>query len=251
MNRRRVIGLALFGVAIYVVTLVLTLPANRVLAWVEPEGVHVRGAAGRIWAGSAEHVRLDTVPLALADFSWDVTAWRLLTGELGADVTATVAGIEGQGYVGATVGRNFRIADAILRGPVSELVAQSPYPLAASGSLLARIEEGAVVDSVPRGVRGRAVWSDARLQAPMALDLGEVIVDIEPDQEGQRLDIEASGGEVDMAGELVLHADGKYDLQLALTPTEQAASHVRDTLTLVARPDQEGRYLIRRTGQLR
>jgi len=251
MNVRRIAGLVAVGLAVYLLTLVLAAPAARVIEWVEPEGATIEGASGRIWAGHAQRVRIDGMELPLTDVSWDVQAWRLVTGEFGSVIEAGAAELEGRGYVGVDGGGTIRVADLTVRGPVAGLLEQLPYPVAASGSLLARVESGSVAAGVPRGLRGRAVWSDARLQAPLAIGLGEVVAEFEPDGAGQIIDLRAKGGEIAVDGRIILQADGRYDIEMALTPSESAGSRVRDTLTLVARPDEQGRYVVRQSGRLR
>lgn len=251
MRTRRIAGLVGFALVVYVGTLVYAAPAARVMGWLDPEGVQMDGVDGRIWAGRAQRLQIAGVPLAFDDVSWDVTAWRVVTGEIGSEVEAVVAGLEVRGYVAAAAGRTVRIADMTLRGPVSTLIEQLPYPVAADGSLLARIEQGTVIAGRPRDFRGRAVWSDARVQAPMALVLGEVVVDFEPDGEDQSVAIRAEGGEVEIDGDLLLQPDGSYTVEMALTPTERGGERVREALSLFARPDGQGRYVIRQRGRLR
>jgi len=251
MNLGRIAGLVTLGLVVYLLTLVLAAPAARVIEWVEPGGATIEGASGRIWAGHAQRVRIDGMGLPLTDVRWDVQAWRLVTGELGSVIEAEAVGLDGRGYVGLGAGGTIRVADLTVRGPVAGLLEKLPYPVAASGSLLARLESGSVVAGVPRGLRGRAVWSEARVQAPLAIRLGEVVADIEPEGEGQVIDVRARGGEVTVDGRISLEADGRYQIEMALTPTESAGGRVRDTLTLVARPDEQGRYVVRQSGRLR
>lgn len=251
MNRKRVAGLLALALAVYLLTLLLALPVVRVIEWVDPGGVSIHGADGRVWAGHARRVELDAAPVPLTDVSWDLSAWRLLTGELGSEIEAGVAGLDVRGYVAVSGGRTIRVADLTLRGPVSGLLERLPYPVAAAGSVLARIEDGELVAGVPRGFRGRAVWSDARVQAPLAVGLGEVVAEFAPDADAQDIDIRAEGGEVEVEGDIRLQADGGYDIEMALTPTDRAGSRVRDTLTLLGQPDDQGRYVIRQSGRLR
>jgi len=251
MNVRRIAGLVAVGLVVYLLTLVLAAPAARVIEWVEPEGATIEGASGRLLAGHAQRVRIDGMAVPLTDVSWDVEAWRLLTGELGSLIEAEAAGLEGRGYVGLGPDGTIRVADLTVRGPVAGVLEQLPYPVAASGSLLARVESGSLVASVPRGLRGRAVWSDARVQAPLSIGLGEVVAEFESDGEDQLVIVRARGGEVTVDGRISLQAGGRYDIEMALTPTESAGSRVRDTLTLVARPDEQGRYVVRQSGRLR
>jgi len=251
MNLKRTIGLLCLGLAAYALALGFAAPAARVIAWTDPPGVVIDDAGGSVWAGHARRVAIAGAPVPLNDVSWNVAAWRLITGELGGDVAAELAGLRARGYVAVAGDRSLRFADMTVRGPISGLLEQLPYPVAAAGSVLARVESGSLVDGVPRNVRGRAVWSDARLQAPLAVALGEVVAEFEPDGETQVVDVRARDGVVEIDGRITLEVDGRYEIELALEPTDRADSRVRDTLTLVGRPDAQGRYRIRQSGRLR
>lgn len=251
MTTRRVVILVLLGVVVYLATLLLAAPAARVIGWIDPESVTVHGADGPIWSGHATRVEIDGAPVALDNVAWDVSGWRLLTGELGSRIEADIAGLDTRGYIAARGENHLRFADLTVRGPVSGLLQTLPFPVAAAGSLLAHVESGAVVDGVPRAVIGRAVWSDARLQAPVAVGLGEIVATFEPDGDDQGVDVRARGGDVQIDGRITVQPDGQYDIEMALTPTARAGKQIRDTLTLLARPDEEGRYVIRQRGRLR
>jgi len=123
-------------------------------------------------------------------------------------------------------------------------------PVAAGGQLLARIEQARIEAGVPRAVRARAVWSDARLDAPLEVALGNVVVEVEPVEAGQQATVEARGGELIIDGGASIGADGSYQLELALTPTDGASQQLREMLLLVAREDGQGGYVIRQRGRL-
>ncbi len=253
MSRRAIAGLVTLGVLVYVLALVATVPAARALAWVNPPAVTLHGVGGRAWAGTADRVELDAAPQlpALTGVAWDLVAWRLLTGQLHADLEARAAGLEARGRVGVTPGRALVLRGLTLRGPVTGLARQAPFELAASGRLLARVEQARIEAGIPRAVRARAVWSDARLGSPLALALGDVIVEVEPKAGGQRARIEASGGDLAIDGTASLDADGGYRLDVTLTPAEGAGERLREMLLLVARENGDGGYVIRRSGRLR
>lgn len=253
MSRRAIAGLVALGLFVYLFALIVNVPAARVLAWVDPPGVSVHDANGRIWAGRAGRVELaqPTAIPPLSAVTWDVIAWRLLTGALHVDVQARAATLEAEGRVGVTAGGTVVVEGLTLRGPVDGLTRQAAVPVVAGGNLLARIEHARIESGQPRAVRGRAVWSDARLEAPLQLALGDVVVEIEPVEGGQRATIEAAGGELEIAGDARLEADGRYRLDLTLTPTDELPQEVRDMLTLVARQDAAGDYVIRQEGRLR
>lgn len=253
MSRRAGLGLALLGAAVYTLALVATLPAAHALAWADPAGIEVDGAAGSIWAGTAERVvwrREPGLPV-LTEVGWDLAAWRLLTGRLQADVRANAAGLEIDGRVGTGRDGELRLSGLALRGPVGPLLEQAPLPVAASGTLLARIERARLVAGQPRDVRGRAVWSGARLQAPLALSLGDVLLEVEPADGSQRARISAQGGELAINGNARLQADGRWQLDLNLVPSAQAGERLHKLLTLMgAREDGQGNYRLRRSGSL-
>lgn len=252
MSRRAAAGLVAFGVLAYGLALVATVPAARALAWIDPPGITLHGVSGRAWAGAADRLALDAgsgLPPITA-VTWDIVAWRLLTGQLHADFEARSAGLEARGRIGVTPARTLIVSGTTLRGPVAGLARQAPFPVAASGQLLARVERARIEAGTPRAVRARAVWSDANLQAPLAVALGDVVVEVEPESDGQRAVIEASGGDLAIDGTASLDADGGYRLEVTLTPGSGASERLREMLLLVAREDGDGNYVIRQSGRL-
>ena len=99
-------------------------------------------------------------------------------------------------------------------------------------------------------MRARAVWSDAQLEAPLEVALGNVVVEVEPLDGGQQATVEASGGDLAIDGGASIGDDGSYQLELTLKPTDGAGQQLREMLLLVAREDGQGGYVIRQRGRL-
>lgn len=253
MNRRRWITAALvLAVLVGLPALVVNLPAARVLAWTDPAAIVVHDARGPVRAGRAERVELPDSPALspLTAVTWDLALWRLLTGVLQADVQGRLADIEGDGKLAVTPARTLLIDDLTLRGPVAGLAQQAGWPVLLGGDLRAhivhaRLERG----RPPRAVQGRAVWSDARLRAPLRLSLGEVVLEVGPTESGQRATLDAEGGELAVDGEWELDTDGRYRVDFVFTPAEDAPKELHELLALIGAREEGGRYRIRMDGR--
>ena len=115
----------------------------------------------------------------------------------------------------------------------------------------ARIDRARIEDGRPRSVQGRFEWTDARVTAPLGLDLGTVHGRMEPGDDGaQRLELKAEGGQLGVSGEIRLQASGEYRVDLRLVPAPDAPDGLGDTLSLFARRSGDGAFVVRRSGRL-
>ena len=250
MTRRSAVLLVLLVLVGALAGVVATLPAARALAWAGPDRLDAAGVTGSLWSGQARRVTFGG-PAPVEDLSWDVAAWRLFTGRLAGTADFRLAGLEVDGQFAAAPGGRLAIRDATLKGPVGPVAQLAPLPvLAIDGEMLARVEEAVLQDRRPQMLRGRFQWQQARMIAPVQMDLGTVRGSAEPDAAGgHAVRLEASGGQVMIDGRVQLDADGSYRLDLTLTPAPDAPARIADTLGMFARRDGDA-YVIRRSGQL-
>jgi len=251
MTRRGWIGLGAFGVLVYLVALVATFPAARALALGDPPQIRADGVSGSVWAGSAQRVAFGG-PVPLDDLTWDLAAWRLLTGRIGGDADFHVAGAHVTGTFVASPGGHLAASGVTLKGPMASLVELAPVPiLAAEGEMLAHVDEAIFDGRRPRRLQGQFQWENAALVAPVQVALGTVRGQVTPVDDGAHsFEIESSGGQVVIEGGIRLLADGRYRVDLRLTPARDAPPRIADTLGMVAQRAGNGAFVIRRSGQL-
>lgn len=87
----------LAGVAAYLLFVLATIPAARVIPYLQRSGVSVAGASGTVWSGRAGFVQVRG--FSLGPTQWELHPWRLVIGKLG----ATVHSKSSDGYLDADV----------------------------------------------------------------------------------------------------------------------------------------------------
>ncbi len=250
MTRRGVLALIAIGVAAYLAALLATVPAARALTLADTE-VAAAGVDGTVWSGTAQRADFGG-PRPLTDLQWDTRLWPLLTGELAADAQFTVAGARVDGRFARQADGALVARQATIRGPAEALLqlAQAPA-LALEGDVLGRIQHAAVRDGRVHRVSGQFQWNGASVVQPLSIALGTVRGQIRPvDGDAHEIELESSGGDVVAEGVVRLFADGRYEIELTMNPTREAPSHIADTLSMLARRNDNGDFVLRQSGQL-
>jgi len=247
---RATVGLVVLILAGAVAGALAHLPAARALAWFAPERVEAAGVSGSIWSGRAERLAFGG-PEAATDVSWDLTAWRLLTGRLAGNARLDFSEAAITGTFTVTPAGRVTLQATEIDGPANALVALAQLPaLAVDGDLLARIDSATLAGQRLRQVNGQFQWDAARIVAPLQLELGSVRGRITPNEQGgHALELGNQGGQVALDGNIELAADRSYQLTVELRPRQDTPAKVTETLNQFL-PRRGDRFVIQRDGQL-
>lgn len=217
---------------------------NTRLAGADASVVNVHGTA---WHGSGQ---LDYARSALGTLTWTTSPWPLLTGRLsaalrlrGSDVTARARVSAGQGKI--------VISDLHGRATLPLLARLAQLPTALTGTLVAHIPD-ATIDAKGglASARGRVEAHGARL-SDLGVNLGTLVLKVQPSNEGIRGTFTNSGGDLQIDGNLTLGEAGNYTLHATLRPG-RGQNQLRDGLAaMLGPPDGQGRYHYDTSGRLR
>ncbi|MEX2577092.1 MAG: type II secretion system protein N, partial [Halofilum sp. (in: g-proteobacteria)] len=238
------------GLLAYLMALVATVPAARALAYADTD-VAASGVQGTVWSGAAQRADFGG-PLPVSELHWDTRLWPLFTGELAADAQFTVAGARVDGRFARQADGALVARDANIRGPANALLQLVQAPaLSVEGEVLGRIQQATVRAGQVRMLTGRFQWDGATLVDPLRIALGTVRGRIRPVEDNMHeIELESSGGDVASEGVVRLFANGRYEIELTMNPTRDAPDHVADTLSMLARRNDNGDFVLRQSGQL-
>lgn len=252
---RKALSYTFAALAVYLVSLLVMLPAEPVLEWAAPrlqqQGVKLSasGLQGTIWSGEAASLSVNGVPLGHAD--WELHELEMLLGRIGAHWMVQPDG----GYVSGDVtaaGEELRLSEVEGRLPAALVMAYAPaLPVNIEGEISARMERLNMAQSRMREVEGTLVWHGAALTAPMEMPLGDLRVELTTAADGNIVgDISDAGGPLELSGEVVLSPQGTYRLELNLASRPDASPELEQALGLLGRPGPGGKRRFTYSGRL-
>ncbi|MFP4160863.1 MAG: type II secretion system protein N [Ectothiorhodospira sp.] len=247
-------SLVLLGLAAYLVSLGVTLPAPLAHDWARergwlPEGLHLHGVTGSLWSGRAQEARWED--LTLQGVSWRVRPGDLLRGALGVE-----AGFSGPAPGGSADLRlrpgGIGIRDLRLDLPAAPVAgALVDWPVVVEGRIVADIP-GLALDRDGRfhDVTGTVAWLGAASGYPEPLALGDLHARLGDEDGALTADVRDRGGPLFLEGAARLEPDGRYRLRARLGTRPEAEDALDDALSLIGRPDSEGRIPLNLGGRL-
>lgn len=219
MTRRRIVLYCAVGAALYLATLVVTMPASWVSRAVErasAQKLQLRSPAGTLWAGSG---RLHAVarlgpPIELGELRWR-TAWpALFTGRLAADVSLGEGGRAARIEVSLT-GTTIGSLDVVIPGRALSSFVRELEPLGPQGTLRIRSERQRIEAGSVLG-QAEIEWRRVAFTRAPGLDLGSHVARLRGS--GNKVDIELAT----LEGPLRLTGSGTWTPQAGLSLTGTA-----------------------------
>lgn len=234
------LGWGLLALALYLLALLSTLPAQRVSGWAELPLTEVRGS---IWRGSAT--------LASAGETIENLHWRLhpawpWQGAIGASLQAEHQNLQVQGTVTLGWNGDLQLSDATLDGPLDSPLLARRIPVPVSGQLHGSIDRAVWRQglTLAQGVALTIRDAQVRLGAPIALgELGATFQITDGNLEGSLRD---HGGPLELAGSLKGNARAGVTLEARLKARPNAPAALGENLRLLpVQPDGSARVQTR------
>jgi general secretion pathway protein N len=242
--------LPLAGVAAYLFILLITLPADHAVKWLEKNaaGLDLQSVSGTLFYGKAG--RLVMRGLGMGPVSWSLRPLPLLLGRLEYRLVLKDPAFQGESIAGTGLGGHIYFHDLRAELKPDYLVNHfSPTPVHISGSMKLLIESMDLVDGFPRELSGHLDWTDAQIVEPVALSLGHVEATLQ--SEANALVSRVSGsGETALSGDFSLTQEGDYRLKLLLTPGAGVSPDIVEGLKTFGQARPGGAYLITDSGRL-
>ena len=242
-------GRALAVLALWLIFLLLTLPAQHLLGWFAGERIAAQGVDGTVWKGRAERLAVDG--FAFGPLVWHLRPVALLAGRVEFQCFVQSGSGGGELRLGKSVFGAIGVRDAQLTVPAALIGRQLRLPLVSlDGDFLIDLEEMQAADAWVEALRGRVSWQAARVLQPNPVPLGTLTMQLDM-RDGQVVGVLADegNGPLELSGELNIQANRAYRLDALLKPRAEADQQMRQALGLLGAPDAQGRYRLRYSGQ--
>lgn len=238
------------GVAVYLLVLAVTFPANRLVPALESrvEGLDLQAADGTLVAGRAARLVWQGRDLGAA--SWQLQPLRLLLGAVEYRLEFRHPEAQGSTRLGVTLtGRRYGRELELQLQPETVISSFSPLPVSAGGEVVVHLERFEPGDRVPAGVQGTLGWRAASINDPVEIALGDIEFSLNS-VDDELVAAVTQGGSLEAAGEIVVTAAGRYRVDLLLKPGTAVSDDVKSMLETVAQSQPGGKLRLTAAGSL-
>lgn len=241
--------LVLAALALWLIFLLVTLPAQHMLGWFGGERLAAQGVDGSLWKGRAERLAVDG--FAFGPVVWQLRPLALLTGRIEFHCFVQSGHGGGELRLGKNVFGTTGVRDVRLTLPAADIGRQLQLPLVTvDGDFLIDLDEVRPADGWIESLRGEVSWQAARVLQPAPVPLGTLTMQLEM-RDGRVVGVLGDeGGPLELSGEFGVDANRTYQIDALLKPRADADQQVRQALGLLGAPDAQGRYRLRYSGRL-
>ena len=240
------------AIASYIILLVATIPARLVTDQVGDSGaVTIQGVSGTLWNGNAVMITLNK-DTQLTNTNWSFTVWRLLLGQIAADINTRYLGNDISTEFGASFLGRFFINDLSAEVSADDVAQLANIPLAQlSGLISVNIEHAQWKQGELPQASGEIIWKDASITVTDTASLGNVFITLgESEKQLLGADIKNQGGDIKISGTAELVPEADYAVNIKLLPAASASNNIKQSLGLFAKKQKNGEYLFRNSGPL-
>jgi general secretion pathway protein N len=238
------------GIGLYLLFLIYLFPAS--LGWnLAPQSlksqVQLSGLQGSIWSGTASRVMINNS--SAGKLEWQLSPWSLLLGRISTDIQLVRNQELIEGHVALTAGGRLAASDLNLRLN-GETLGQLTSPYLLHGNIEGNIsiltyQQGKVIQA-----SGKVLLTDANIEGPQSLILGQVNADIEPESDGSIIKFKNLGSPMDIKGTLKLNGNGNYRINLGVLNRDSKRQDIKEALKVFGKPDATGRIQLTYYGKL-
>jgi general secretion pathway protein N len=228
------------GVAAFLVTLIVALPA-RFLAPLLPPRVTVGALQGTIWSGRTDALAVDGQ--SVGGVRWRLHPLQLFLGRVALDAELDRRDGEARGDLRLGLGGSFEARDVEAHLPLSALP-PNVVPRGWSGALRAELKRISLPPQALPQIEGTIELRNLKAPPPQGAAIGSysLLFDDTSRQKdrlvGKVKDLE---GPMQVTGTLSLGADRSYEVEGLVAPRADASKAVTDTLRFLGTPDAQGR----------
>lgn len=244
----------LLGTLFYLVSLVVTLPANLSYGfWKENLGqaanVSLSGIEGSLWSGRAAQAVIQGQ--RFHPLEWSLKPLSLLWGQLEVAVEFTVEDGFGKGRGGYSLLSGYYIKDVEAWLPLTtiarfvDLAALRP-----GGKLNINLKNLQSDGATVTAAEGSLAWLDAEITLFQPVELGnyDFVLTQEKDQVVGVLS--DKGGPIEASGQLILKRDGEYIFDGLLAVRDASRNDLQQALQSMGRPDRSGKTKLLQKGNI-
>ncbi|WP_133405268.1 type II secretion system protein N [Parashewanella tropica] len=243
----------ILGVMVYLIFLVVLMPASVVLRFVTlPPQVKINGVDGSIWHGSIDTVQ--AYGRQAEQVEWQIHPLSLLTGALNLDVNVGNRNSAIYGKTNLTLTPStVKVMDLMLQTDSQTVIgkARLPFRSEVAGEINLSVSEFAYGQPWCERLSGHLQLHNLEVNNQFGdFPFGSFRLGMDCDQGDVIVTTTEKDNQIGVSGRLWLKANAQVQLQAKIKPTNNMPANVRDNLNFLGQPDAQGAYPLTYSGRV-
>ena len=248
------IKLILLFVLFYLFSLLITLPAEKVVRFIpDNTGIKVAAVSGSLWDGQASQLTYKK-QFQLQQVDWKIDWFALARLQLKLDVTFNngIRAMSGKGFILLGLS-GLSVEDFVVDISAPELLsyASLPVPAEVSGDFSLVIKNASQGLPYCQQLDGYIVWQNAKINSDMGnVDLDSAHIDLSCDNGQVVADLQQQSEQLTTTANFLLKEGGVYQLQGLLKAGNKLDPSIKDALSWIGTKNQSGETVLSFNGKL-
>jgi len=242
--------LTAYGVILYLLFLVINLPANVVWSLAPQQfkrDISVSSLQGSAWSARADSLIVNG--LELGKTNWTINPLLLFIGKLGGQIN--VRNAMGQAQSGFTIQSNQLVELSNLTGEFNAAVLDPVIrPFTLAGIIKGKLNTLQLQRKAFISANGTLQWNNASITGVQEVALGNVLLNVTHESKGTRLQVSNEGGLIAINGDIRVAGNGRYTLNLLVSNRDKSRKDIEGMLAVLGRADAQGRVRLNQQGML-
>ena len=231
-------------IILYLFFLLINLPATIVVSSIKvPKNINITSVSGTLWSGCIN--KLIYSGINLGRINWTLNPLNLLIGELSADVSIVNEKQHFTSEVKVSSSGKIELEETRFEFNLSALQPLTyGMPFSYEGHISGYFPVSFFYKNNFVGVNGELSLNSIEMISPQQQSFGDFSIDFRAEKDGATSGkIKDSGGQLNMAGQLVLKKNGQLNISAKLAARDKNSS-LDNVISFLGRKDAEGRVVL-------
>lgn len=244
----------LIGIIAYLFFLLANSPAAQVIDLIDKQfklPAKFYGVQGSVWSGQSDSILIKN-KTRLDNVHWSINPLSLLLLRISADLEADIKQSRTVGKMVVYANGSIEANSVRARLNASDVQQMMSMPFGQLGGEININLETLELDTngIPK-TTGQIKWRSAKLTLAETVELGNIEINISPEQKNMKAVISNKGGMIAISGSATISEDKRYTLDIDLKPEASASANISQSLGMFARRLPNGTYQLKQNGNLK
>lgn len=242
------------GILALTLFLIINIPAALVINALKDKipQIKIQNVSGTLWQGSAQQVTVQSKHV-FKNVDWSICLSHLLIGEACVEFDAIYNKNPLSGQLNVDLNKNIQAKNIKTTMSAQALGQMITLPIGEiAGDISVDLSELNWRQGDIPSANGVIKWNRASITIAETAQLGDVTISLTESEENPiNAQISNQGGQLSIGGLASVSTETDYSLDLSFTPNKKASKNLKDSLSLFARPQANGSFVLKNSGNLK